>query len=508
MGRTKSFVYNCVTTSLLQICVTLVGVVLPRVILKFYGSEINGLVSSLTQFINYFNLVEAGLASAAVYALYKPLADKNKETISEVVSTTKKFYFKAGYIFVGLVISLAVIYPYILNNAVLDNYEIFILTIILGASGFLDFFTLAKYRALLTADQKLYIISIASIIYYILNTIIIVVLASLGLDIITTRFIALFAILMRSIILKVYVNKKYKYIDYKYKTNNKLLNKRWDALYLQILGSIQTGAPVVILTICQSLTTVSIYTIYNMIIGGINGILSIFSNGLAASFGDIIIRKEENTLKKATRDFEYMYYNVITVIYSVAFITIMPFVALYTTGISDANYYLPIVGALFVINGFLYNLKTPQGMLVISAGMYKETRKQSTIQGLIILVLGFTLAPFLGIVGVLIASIVSNIYRDIDLLIFIPKKLTHLPIRETLKKQIKSIILAISIIVTCYIIKFDINSYFDWFVFAILCCIIALIEVATFDLIFCKKDLKNILDRIKQLFRRKNESNL
>lgn len=503
MSRTKKFIYNSITTAMLQICVMFVGFILPRIMLKYYGSEINGLVSSLTQFINYFNLVEAGLSSAAVYALYKPLADKNKDAISEVVSTTKKFYFKAGYIFVCLVIALAIIYPYILNNTILAKYEIFILTIILGASGFLDFFTLAKYRALLTADQKVYVISISTIIYYILNTIIIAVLASFGVNIIFTRLIALLAILIRSIILKIYVNKKYKYIDYKYKTNNQLLNKRWDALYLQILGTIQTGAPVVILTLCQSLVTVSIYTIYNMIIGGINGILSIFSNGLSSSFGDIIIRKEEQTLKKATKDFEYIYYNVITVIYSVAMVTIMPFVELYTRGISDANYYLPIVGALFVINGFLYNLKTPQGMLVISAGLYKETRKQSTIQGVIILVLGFALAPRYGIIGVLIAAIASNVYRDIDLLIFIPRKLTHLPIVETLIKQIKSILLIVLIILTCSMIQYKIASYHEWIIFAIICCIISIIEILVYDMLFCRKDLKSIFNRIKELFRRK-----
>ena len=54
----------------------LAGFVTPLIMLKYYGSEVNGLVTSIGQFIVYFNLVEAGLSGAAIYALYKPLADK------------------------------------------------------------------------------------------------------------------------------------------------------------------------------------------------------------------------------------------------------------------------------------------------------------------------------------------------------------------------------------------------------------------------------------------------
>ena len=59
MGRTKAFFYNAVSTAALQAITMIVGFILPKVVLNVYGSEINGLVSSITQFISYFNLVEA-----------------------------------------------------------------------------------------------------------------------------------------------------------------------------------------------------------------------------------------------------------------------------------------------------------------------------------------------------------------------------------------------------------------------------------------------------------------
>ena len=442
-SRTKKFFYNSLSTAMLQLTNMIIGFLLPRLMLKFYGSEINGLVTSITQFISYFNIVEAGLAGAAVYALYKPLAEKDTKQISKVVSTTKNFYIKSGFIFVCLVLLLAIIYPIFASVDSLNYIDIFFLVIILGSSGFLDFFTLSKYRVLLTADQKIYVISISSIIYYIVNTILIFIFTYLGFNIVIVRFVAIFAILLRSLILYFYTKKYYSNISFNEKSDKSLLNKRWDALYLQLLGSVQLGAPIIILTIFSSaanLIIVSIYSIYNIVLQGINNLLSIFISGLSASFGEIIVSNNQSKLQETSQEFEYIYYDVITLVYAVSFLLIMPFIKLYCANINDANYYIPIVGALFVINGLLYNIKTPQGMLVISAGLYKETRVQSTIQGLIIIIFGVLLVPKFGIIGILIANILSNIYRDIDLMFFIPKNLTKLPVLNTLKRFIKIIV--------------------------------------------------------------------
>src|SRR5574344_277708 len=126
-GRTKKFIINSISTAMLQIVTMLVGFILPKVMLKYYGSEINGLVSSITQFMAYFSLVEAGLSGAAVFALYKPLAQKDNNGISQVVTQTRKFYIKAGLIFGLLVLSLGILYPLFVTSTLLSKFEITLL---------------------------------------------------------------------------------------------------------------------------------------------------------------------------------------------------------------------------------------------------------------------------------------------------------------------------------------------------------------------------------------------
>ena len=60
-------------------------------------------------------------------------------------------------------------------------------------------------------------------------------------------------------------------------------------------------------------------------------------------------------------------------------------------------------------------------MIVISAGLYKETRWRSTTQALLIVIPGIVLTHFFGVAGMMAALCLSNIYRTIDLLFFIPK---------------------------------------------------------------------------------------
>jgi hypothetical protein len=505
VSRTKSFIYNSLTAALLQIFTFIAGFIVPRIILAFYGSEINGLVTSITQFIAYFNLVEAGLAGAAVYALYKPLADEDHKSINAVLSATNRFYILSGYIFVALTLGLALIYPAFVKTTELSPFSVGALVLILGVSGALEFFTMAKYRVLLTADQKLYVLSLASIVAIVLNTVIIAVMAYSGASIVILRFVALFSVFARSLILYIYVRLNYKYIDYKETPNNEALNKRWDALYLQILGAIHTGAPVIIATIFTSLQMVSVYSIFHMVVAGVSGIVSIFTSGLSASFGDVIARNEQSILQKAYQEFELMFYALISWAFSCTMVLIMPFIKLYTAGINDVNYNIPLIGFLFTLNGLLFSLKTPQGMLVISAGLFRETRLQVTIQGLIAVVGGVIFVQFLGLAGILIGSILSNIYRDIDLLFYIPHKLTKLKVRTSFYRMLR---VFICFGLTCWpfvqFIHIDCHNFLEWTGWAVITAIYALLVVVIVNYLLDRRVFMNVMGRFKSLTRKRS----
>lgn len=495
MNRTRKFLYNSFFAACYELVILLAGFITPKIMLNIYGSEINGLISSISQFIVYFNLVEAGLSGAAIFALYKPLADGNHEKISGIVVATQKLYTQSGWIFTILVLGLALAYPVFIPTNVMSNVKVFLLILVLGFSGILEFFTLGKYRALLTASQELYVISISSIIYQIVFVCIMLVLSIAGCDILTVRIVALSAVSIRSIILILYTKKKHPYINYKAIPIKKDLNKRWDALYLQILGAIRNGAPIILATCFTDLIQVSIFTVYNLIVSGIAGLTGIFTNGLSASFGEIIAKKEDGLLKKTYSEFETAFYLISVILFGVSVIMILPFVNLYTKGVHDANYSDNLLAFLIVLNSFFYSLQTPQGMMIISAGHYKETRVQVTIQGAIAIFIGVILAPKFGLYGILCASILSNLYRMIDLIFYVPKKIVNNQWYFTMGRMGMACIEFFICVLLALYLPTEIYCWWDWIKMATIVTFVVSAMAISTTFIFDSKNMRNLINR-------------
>lgn len=475
MSRTKTFLHNVAASAGLQVLTMVSGIIVPRLMLVYYGSEINGLVSSIVQFISYFNIVEAGLGGAVIFSLYKPLADRNVASISNIVTAAKKLYYRTGVLFSVLVLLLAIIYPLLVSVTDMGYAHTAILVAILGANGILDFFVMAKYTTLFTADQRLYVISLANSLQVVLTTLIVYVLACQQVDIAILRGAAVGIIFLKALAIKLYAGRYYAYVDYNSREPDfSALSKRWDVLYLQLLNAVQTATPVVLLTVlARDLKLVSVYVVYNMVIAGVNGILGIFMNGLQAGFGEIIAKGEQETLQRAYGEFEFMYYNLIGIAYTVTFLSIQPFIRLYTEGITDIDYNVPIFAALFVVNAMLYSIKTPQGMITLAAGLYKEQRVQITVQGIIPLILGFFLVPEYGIIGVLISMIASNISRDVEIPYFVNKSL--LP-GSHFKTYFRMIVYLSAFAGMCFFFPENImfiGSYFEWLVYTVLITVVS-----------------------------------
>ena len=95
---------NMFSYALLQIVNLLIGLFLPRLYLSVYGSEINGIISTVNSFTVYFSYLEAGLGLTLIHSLFKPLAEKNVDITNNILTYSKKQYQKISYIYFALVV--------------------------------------------------------------------------------------------------------------------------------------------------------------------------------------------------------------------------------------------------------------------------------------------------------------------------------------------------------------------------------------------------------------------
>lgn len=496
-NRSIAFLSNTLSSLLLQAVNILVGFIVPRVLIGAYGSEINGLVTSLTQFVGYIQLVEAGISSAAVFQLYDPLARGDVLETSRIISAARRFYYKSGGAFTSLMLALSCLYPVLVHVDGISPIGVFALVLSLGATGFLDFFTLAKYRVLLTATQNNWVIQLATVAYKVLYTLTIVIGTFIGMPVVVLYITAILPIVVRTILLVSYTRRAYPDIDYSADTRGLRLDQRWDAFYLQLLGAVQSGAPTILATfILGDLKLVSVFSVYMLVANGLQNIIGSLSQGTQASFGDVIARGQVEVLKKSFREFQVLAYGITGVACGVGIALTMPFVTIYTSGITDVSYVRPLVGTLCMVNVLLYHLKTPQGLLVISAGMYRDTRVQTTVQTLILLVGSSVCGMIWGMSGILVGMCLSNLYRGIDLMFYIPHKVTHTDPQETLKLMCISAVVCALISVPYTLLDISCSEWIQWVVSAILLTVWGVILTFSLYHVFARDQLVGLASRV------------
>lgn len=500
LGRASAFLDNALSSLLLQVVNIVVGFIVPHALIGTYGSGVNGLVTSLAQFVSYIQLVEAGISSAAVFQLYAPLARGDAAGTSRVVSAARVFYYKSGAVFTALMLALACLYPVFVQVNGVSSPGVFVLVLALGATGFLDFFTLAKYRVLLTATQRNWVIQLASIAYKVLYTAVVLVGTFAGVSVVELFVIAVLPILARTVILVIYSKRSYPEINFSADSKGLKLDQRWDAFFLQLLGAVQSGAPTIVATfVLGDLSLVSVFSVYMLVANGLQNAINSFSQGTQASFGDVIVRGETETLKRSFREFQALAYGVTGVACGAGIALVVPFVRLYTADVADVNYVYPFVGALCMVNVLLYHLKTPQGLLVIAAGKYRGTRVQTALQTAILLVGSIVLGAAFGMPGILAGMILSNLYRDVDLMFYIPRKVTKTEPLETLKFMLLAVVVCALIAVPYCAIRPPCAGWAIWALSALLLVLWGGILTVVIYRVFAREQLSGLLFRAKRL---------
>ena len=487
---------NASSCLLLQLVTIISGFIIPRLILVYFGSEVNGLVSSLTKFLSYINILEGGLTGVVIASLYRPFVSGDNKKISSIVKTASNFYKKISIIFLLFSIMLAIFYPILVNSSFSAEY-IFWLTIILSSSSFVQYcFTLSS-RTILSADKKVYIVSLTQSLFIVLSVIASYFSLVLYPDIHLFKAIPAAIFIIQPLIFNTYVGRKYQ-INKKAKIDKGLLKQRWDGFALNIADFIHTNTDIVILTVFASLSDVSIYSVYALVISGLRSIMQSLSNGIRPSIGQLYAKGDICELQKKISIYEHMIFFIVFTLFSVTAFLIIPFVGLYTSGINDANYYQPAFAIIIVITEGIGLIRNAHLDLAYSANKFKEMKIPCFIEAGINIAISMLLIGQFGLIGIAIGTMVSTIFRTIYHVWF-AKKLINRPQRAFYLKLLSfGIFGAIGIVICLIMIPFSSTSLIDIIVHSIVYLGIFGLLYFVNSVLFYKNELKGIAEYIKK----------
>ena len=497
MSRSRALKLNMCASLLSELVTFVSGLILPRLILVYFGSSCNGLVGSISQFLGFSAILRAGMGGAIRAALYKPLAENNCASVDAIMSATNKHMKKIAYIIGAAILVFSLIYPTLVRNEYNWLFA-FTMVLIIGSSTFVDNFFGIKCKILLQADQKYYIQIGSGAIASVFSTIVSIILIVTGNRIEIVKIGAAIALLINPIILNLYVRKHYS-VNWNAKPDETALKQRWDAFFQQVATVINENIDLSLLTLFVALKEISVYTVHFMVANNIGKIVNSCVQGINSTFGNIIARGEKENLKTVFSFIEWIVFVVSIVLYSVTAIMLPGFITLYTKSINDVNYLRPAFAIIMVVTMLIKSSRIPYQMLVEADGRFKETRNGAILEAILNLVLSAVLVYFYGIIGVLIGTLVSGSIRTFELAIFCMRKILHTNWVHILKHYIvMSITFGVILIAGKHLIPFEMTDYLRWTGNAAIVTVFSLLISIGVSLVFYRSSLLYFLQRIKR----------
>ncbi len=499
MERKKRLALNTSTSLFYQIVMIICGFILPRLILESFGSEVNGLVNSITQFLTIISFLELGVGAVIQSSLYKPLAEKDNEQISRVLVSGQSFFTKLAKILLIYVVFLMITYPFIANQKYGFIYTATMIGVI-SISSFAQYYFGVINSILLTADQKGYVSYITQTITLLMNTVACFILIKVGASIHLVKLTTSMIYVIRPLVLAIYTRKHYN-LNWKITYSKEPIKQKWNGVAQHVSAVVLDGTDNIVLTIFSNLKDVSIYSVYSIVTSGVKQLFMSMTNGIQALIGEMWAKQEVDELNKFFGWVEWLLHTGTILIFGITSALIVPFIQVYTKGISDVNYIQPLFALLIVAANAGHCLRLPYNIMILAGGHYKQTQSNYIIAAILNISISVIAVKRLGLIGVAIGTVVAMFYQTVWMAWYDSKNFIKWPFKNFLKQIFVDVLIVV-------LLHFFINlsftrswfemrsvTYPSWIVLAVKISILVILISSIINIIFYRLQIQLVIKK-------------
>jgi len=496
-------VRNVIITIIAEALMMLAGFLLPKYILSKLGSELNGYMSTVSTIFGYVILVEGGLGTACLNALYKPVTEKNNEQTSHILKSCERKYRIIALLFFLISTAISFIYPLCLKTEI-NYWTLFFIVFIEGIAGAISLLTVSAIKQLLIADGKHYIEMLIHSIFYVAGIGTKIGVLYLKADPVLMQLGYFVIQLIEFSLFRIYFHYRYKNLRViKTESNFKFSEQKYFFIH-QVSNAIFSSTDLILISILCSLEASSVYAIYGLVFLSITKILNSLFSALKYLLGNKFYSDRESFAKYKT-DFETLFNCLVFIIFTTAILLCNPFVSLYTKG-SDIAYVDKTLSYLFLAGQLLSSIRIVSNTVINMAGYANKNIWATITESVLNLGVSISLCLWLGIYGILIGTIVALAFRSTQIFIFESKNVTN---KTSLFKTLKAIfvysLIMIGIIfLNEFVLKLNFDSYGMFILYGFICVIanglIFGLATLAFDFSLVKSILKKVFKRKRNLY--------
>ncbi len=420
------------------------GIIIPKFILISYGDETNGLISAIGQLFTYLALIEAGVGQSALQALYKPLVEKDHERVSGIIGATRDTFARLTRIYCLVVIAFAAIYPAVIQINEPDKisfigstyFAVFMLILCQGLSNAVGFYYSSTLKQLLVADGYNYIIVNITTVIRLSTSILRILLINMRVNVVVLQMIYIGMAAAEAIIYRLIIQKKYPWLQKNAALDKSALSQRSAFLVHETANVIFSSTDILVLSVFCDLNAASIYSVYNLVFAALSTIISQVHSGCFYILGQTY-HKSKNWYQKIHDAYDTYYMAFVFTLISAAYVLILPFIRLYTAGISDLPYVDGKLAMLFAMIQLLSCCRITSSNLIKIAGYAKATTGRAIAESIINLLASLIFVKLFGIYGVLMGTIAALLYRTNDMILYANRRI----LKRTAKRTYAAILI-------------------------------------------------------------------
>lgn len=477
MDKRKSII-NIATSLIFKSIMVIMAVIVRKCLIKYVGNDGNGLNSLYINIINVVSIAELGIGSAITFSMYKPIVENDQKKVGALYNLYKKMYTKISLIIFIVGLLMMPLLPYFANDLTL-NVNLYSTFFIFLISVVITYFYSAK-SSLINAYKNNYITTIIEQSGQILLSILQIAVLIITHSFVWFLLVRILVALLQWFVTSYIADRKYKKVleskellDY---STTEEITKNIKAMFMHKIGGVLVNSSDnIIISSFVSVMMLGLYTNYTTIAISMISILGMFFSQTISIIGHSYISQSK---QKFNENFEFFHKanfmigiifflgfyacidNLIELLYGKEFLIEKSLVAIITV-----NYYIQFMR---------------QAALSFrdATGTFYYDRYKPFIEGIVNVVLSIIFVKVWGISGVIIATILTNIFicHIVEPYVLYKHALKKSPKKYYLKNY--SFILTIIIFIYLYekINIFSINNiYYQFLVNGLIAVGIALI---------------------------------
>lgn len=166
--RTNNVIRNMIAELLMGISGTILPFIVRTCIIKYLGSEYMGLNNLCAAVLYMLSASDLGVANAFAFRLYKPIAEGDKEEVCRLLSFYRKVYLAIGMFILGVGVIILPFFRHFISQSVPDGINIYLVFFLYLVNAVISYTVFAYKNLIFIADQKKIYESATTLLAYIM----------------------------------------------------------------------------------------------------------------------------------------------------------------------------------------------------------------------------------------------------------------------------------------------------------------------------------------------------